>query len=86
MCKNFKGGKYACSWSTEGYRVEIIFDDDEDDKEEYEIVGSREADPVNNKISNESPIAKAILNKKVGDVAEVSSPDGVFTVKIMNIA
>lgn len=69
-----------------GSTVEIIFDDDEDDKEEYKIVGSREADPFNNKISNESPIAKAILNKKVGDVAEVSSPDGVFTVKIMNIA
>ena len=69
-----------------GSTVEIIFDDDEDDKEEYKIVGSREADPFNNKISNESPIAKAILNKKVGDVAEVSSPDGVFTVKIMNMA
>ena len=60
--------------------------DGEDDVEEYRIVGSQEADPFNNKISNESPIAAAILNKKQGDVVEVSSPDGVYKVKIVKVA
>ena len=60
--------------------------DGENDTEEYKIVGSAEADPFNNKISNESPIASAILNKKVGSVVEVCSPDGVYKVKIVNIA
>jgi transcription elongation factor GreA len=58
----------------------------EDEVEEYRIVGSQEADPFNNKISNESPIAHAILNKKVGNVVEVSSPDGVYKVKIVKVA
>ena len=60
--------------------------DGEDEVEEYRIVGSQEADPFNNKISNESPIAHAILNKKVGSVVEVSSPDGVYKVKIVKVA
>lgn len=60
--------------------------DGEDDEEEYKIVGSQEADPFNNKISNESPIATAILNKKVGSTVEVASPDGVYKVKIVSIA
>ena len=49
------------------------------------IVGSQEADPFNNKISNESPIASAIMGKKVGETVEVSSPDGVYSVKIVAI-
>ena len=60
--------------------------DGDDEIEEYRIVGSQEADPFNNKISNESPIAAAILNKKVGSVVEVNSPDGVYKVKIVNVA
>ncbi|MBQ3142702.1 MAG: transcription elongation factor GreA [Bacilli bacterium] len=60
--------------------------DGEEDEEEYKIVGSQEADPFNNKISNESPIATAILNKKVGSTVEVASPDGVYKVKIVSIA
>ena len=64
----------------------ILQYDGDDDTEEYKIVGSAEADPFNNKISNESPIAAAILNKKVGATVEVSSPDGVYKVKIVNVA
>ena len=60
--------------------------DGEDETEEYKIVGSQEADPFNNKISNESPIAAAILNKKQGSVVEVTSPDGVYKVKIVKVA
>ena len=67
-----------------GCQVELKYEDDED-TESYKIVGSQEADPFNNKISNESPIASAILGKKVGDTVEVSSPDGVYSVKIVAI-
>ena len=68
-----------------GSTVQLQYDG-EDDVEEYRIVGSQEADPINNKISNESPIAAAILNKKVGSTVEVASPDGVYKVKIVNVA
>ena len=57
----------------------------EDDTDTYTIVGSKEADPFNNKISNESPIATAILNQKVGSTVEVSSPDGVYKVTIVGV-
>ena len=67
-----------------GCNVELQYED-EDDTESYKIVGSQEADPFNNKISNESPIAAAIMGKKVGEVVEVSSPDGVYSVKIVAI-
>ena len=67
-----------------GSEVELQYEDD-DDVESYKIVGSQEADPFNNKISNESPIAAAIIGHKVGDVVEVSSPDGFYSVKIVAI-
>ena len=67
-----------------GCQVELKYEDD-DDTESYKIVGSQEADPFNNKISNESPIAAAIMGKSVGDTVEVSSPDGVYSVKIVAI-
>ena len=63
----------------------IIDDGGNDEVEEYRIVGSQEADPFNNKISNESPIAAAILNKKVGQTVEVNSPQGVYNVKIVSV-
>ncbi len=59
---------------------------EEDDEEEYKIVGSLEADPFNNKISNESPIGVAIMGKKVGDVISVESPTGAYEIKITKIA
>ncbi len=68
-----------------GNTVQLQYDG-EADIEEYRIVGSAEADPFNNKISNESPIAAAIINKKVGSTVEVCSPDGVYKVKIVKIA
>ena len=60
-------------------------DEDEEEVDEYKIVGSQEADPFMSKISNESPIAKAIMNKKVGDIVEVESPNGVYKVEIIEI-
>lgn len=49
------------------------------------IVGSAEADPMENKISNESPVGSALIGKKVGDVVEVQVPDGVNKYKILDI-
>ena len=67
-----------------GTKVTIEYVDDEE-KEEYSIVGSSEADPFENKISNESPIAKAIMGLKVGSVVSVDSPNGKYSVKILAI-
>lgn len=68
-----------------GTKVKIKYIDD-DDIEEYSIVGSKEADPFSNKISNESPIAKAIIGLKVGSVVSVDSPNGKYDVKIVEIS
>lgn len=69
-----------------GNTVKIAYVDDEDDQDEYKIVGSQEADPFESKISNESPIAKALLGHKKGDVVEVESPNGSYEIKIIDIA
>ena len=68
-----------------GSTVEIEYVDD-DDTDEYKIVGSLEADPFENKISDESPIGKALSGKKVGDVIKVPSPNGDYDVKIVKIS
>ena len=60
-------------------------DEDDDETEEYRIVGSKEADPSNNKISNESPLAQAIMGAKVGDERTVESPRGSYRVEIVEI-
>jgi len=67
-----------------GTKVTLEYVDDED-TEEYSIVGSQEADPFTNKISNESPIAKAIMGLKVGSIVSVDSPNGKYDVKILAI-
>ncbi|MBO5414688.1 MAG: transcription elongation factor GreA [Bacilli bacterium] len=68
-----------------GTTVAIKYVDDDDDEEEYKIVGSQEADPFESKISNESPIAKALMDHKVGDVVTVESPNGSYQVEITEI-
>lgn len=67
-----------------GSVVTVMYDDDEE--EEYTIVGTNEVDPFANKISNESPIALAIIGKKEGETASVESPNGSFDVKIVKVA
>ncbi len=52
---------------------------------EYYIVGSAEANPSENRVSNESPVGKAILGKKKGEVVEVAAPRGSFKFKILEI-
>ncbi len=53
--------------------------------ESYTIVGAVEADPANGRISNESPLGRALLNHKKGDVVTVEAPNGSFTVKIVKV-
>ena len=53
---------------------------------EYHIVGSAEANPAQNKLSNESPVGKAIIGKKKGETVEVSTPRGSLKYKILDIA
>lgn len=55
-------------------------------KMQYTIVGSVEADPLEGKISDESPIGKALLGKKVGDSAEIKTPSGAASYKITKIS
>jgi transcription elongation factor GreA len=63
----------------------VLEDLDYGEKEEYTIVGTAESDPSQNKISNESPVGKAILGKKKGSVVEVSVPAGIIKYKIVDI-
>lgn len=53
--------------------------------ETFTIVGAAEANPREGKISNESPIGKAILNRKVGDTVKVETPGGTYNVKILKV-
>lgn len=56
-----------------------------EDEIEYTIVGSAEADPSKLKISNESPIGRSLIGKRVGDLVEINVPDGVIKYKILEI-
>ena len=69
---------------TIGNTVSIKYVED-DEEDEYKIVGSQEADPFESKISNESPIAKALFDHKVGDIVTVESPNGSYEVEIISI-
>ena len=65
----------------------VRFHDEEFDEDlEYRIVGSTESDIINKKISNESPIGRALLGSRVGDVVVVESPEGVDRYTILEIS
>ncbi|MGN1098140.1 MAG: GreA/GreB family elongation factor, partial [Clostridia bacterium] len=51
----------------------------------YAIVGSTESNPEEGKISDECPVGKALLSKKVGDVVSIEVPDGIINYEILNI-
>lgn len=68
-----------------GMEVTILGEDD-DEPETYRIVGAAEADPRNGKISNESPMGKALLGRRKGDTINVETPGGEWTVKIVEIS
>jgi transcription elongation factor GreA len=56
-----------------------------DEKQEFQIVGSEESDPVQNKISFQSPFGKELLNKPVGEIVEIETPKGKVSYKILEI-
>ncbi len=62
-----------------------IYDKEFDEKETYTIVGVSEADPSNNKLSNESPIGAALIGKKKGDVVSVKTPGGIIEIEIISV-
>jgi transcription elongation factor GreA len=67
-----------------GSKVKVKYVDD-GETDEYQIVGSAEADPSNNRLSNESPVGKAVLGHKKGDVVEVAAPSGSIKLQIVSI-
>lgn len=66
-----------------GSSVDIV---DDGEKMTYQIVGSEEADPLSGRISVDSPIGRALMGKKSGDMVEVETPAGVSKLKIQKIA
>ena len=78
------GDSYAADEVSPGCRF-IVKDLEEDEEEEYHFVGSQEADPMDGKISDESPFGKAMLGKKVGNVVEVEAPIGIVKYEIIKI-
>lgn len=67
-----------------GSKVKVM-DVEFDEEEVYQIVGSTEADPASGRISDESPVGKALLGGKVGDVVEAEVPGGIITFRILEI-
>jgi len=61
----------------------VVIQDEDGSTEEYTIVGAAEADPRAGKISNESPLGKALLNHHPGDEVTVEAPGGAFKVKVL---
>ena len=62
-----------------------VYDVDEDEEMEFKIVGSTEANSLQNKISNESPVGQALMGKKAGDVVDVETQAGVIQYKVLEI-
>ncbi len=69
-----------------GNTVTIAEEGYEDEEEEYRIVGAREADPAAGMISNESPIGKAMIGAKIGQVVEAETPGGTMRFKILKVS
>jgi transcription elongation factor GreA len=63
-----------------------IYDMDYDEETAYTLVSSREVDPLSNLISDQSPIGRALIGTKVGDIVTVEIPDGVAKFRVVNIA
>ena len=70
-----------------GTKVSIVDLDDEDEEVEvYSIVGTSESDPINGKLSNESPVGAALIGAHVGDVVAAQTPGGVRRLRVVDIA
>lgn len=62
-----------------------VYDEEMGENEEYKVVGVIESDPDRGWVSNESPIGKALMNKKKGEVVTINTPNGSYSVKIISI-
>ena len=70
-----------------GTRVTLVdVDDDEGEEEVYTIVGTSESDPLNGRLSNESPVGAALLGSQVGEVVNAQTPSGARRLRIIDIA
>ena len=78
------GAKVDDGTITIGSKVVIRFVGD-DEEEEYKIVGTVEADPMNNRISNESPVGKAIIGHRAGDIVDIEVPTGIVQYEIVKV-
>ena len=88
MLKNVEiisGVKGAAKTVVVGVKVKVL-DEQYGDECEYRVVGSTEADPLNGKISDESPVGRAILGKKIGDEVIAETPGGEIKLKIIGIS
>ncbi len=84
--------KHAVIIEDEGVHGEValgsqvtVRDEESGLEETYTIVGSAEADPFDGRISNESPVGKALMGHREGDVVEVETPGGTFRMRILSI-
>ena len=82
IIKDIKG---AAKTVVVGVKVKV-YDQEFDEEDEYYVVGSTEADPASNKISDESPVGRALIGHKVGDVVSVETPGGEIKLKIVKIS
>jgi transcription elongation factor GreA len=65
--------------------AKVTIQEDENDPEEYTIVGPAEANPRNGRISNESPLGRALMDHRAGDTVRVDAPGGSFVVRILKV-
>lgn len=65
--------------------AKVTIQEGENEPEVYTIVGPAEANPRNGRISNESPLGRALMDHRAGDVVKVEAPGGVFTVRILKV-
>jgi len=65
--------------------AKITVQEDDYPPDTYYLVGSKEADPINGKISNASPIGKALFGKREGEVVTVNTPKGIIVLKILKV-
>ena len=63
-----------------------VYDVEFDEEDEYNIVGSNEADPLQNRISDMSPIGKALIGKKAGDEVTVEAPGGLIHLRVLEVS
>lgn len=67
-----------------GTRVKV-YDEEFGEEVEYSIVGSTEADPYTNKISDESPVGRGLIGRNIGETVEIETPGGMVSLKILSI-